>query len=128
MAIEYDGVEVDHCVACGGVWLDEGEIALLFGDEVQTERLFHSLDAGNTELDRKLRCPISGKPMRKGRAAGTASVTFDYSPHGFWFDRGELAEVLKAGVLLPGTEHIVAWLKEVFAAEIATKPSENARG
>ncbi len=128
MAIEYDGVEVDHCAACGGVWLDEGEVALLFGNEEQTEQLFHSLDAGKTELDRKLLCPISGKPMLKGRSTGADPVTFDYSPHGFWFDRGELAAVVKAGAILPGTEHIVAWLKEVFAAEVADKPSESARG
>ncbi len=128
MALEYDGVEVDHCVACGGVWLDEGEVTLLFGNEEETERLFHALDAGRVEVDRKLRCPISGKPMRKGRSSGKTPVTFDYSPHGFWFDRGELQAVLGAGEIIPGTERIVAWLHEVFSSRREPAPSENALG
>ena len=27
--LEYQGIELDHCVACGGCWLDAGELGLL---------------------------------------------------------------------------------------------------
>ncbi len=31
IVLEYADVEVDFCVACEGVWLDAGELELLFG-------------------------------------------------------------------------------------------------
>lgn len=114
MVLEFDGVEVDHCVACGGVWLDASEVELLFGDEEASTAFLHTLDPGAVEKDRRLRCPISGKPMRKGHIGGGAAVTYDYSPHGLWFDRGELAAVLRAEALEPGTERVAAWLRQVF--------------
>ena len=33
IVLEYDRVEVDYCVSCQGLWLDAGELELLFGDE-----------------------------------------------------------------------------------------------
>lgn len=114
MVLEYDSVEVDHCVSCGGVWLDASEVDLLFGDADASAAFLHALDPGQVEKDRRLRCPTSGKPMRKGRIGGAHPVTYDYSPHGLWFDRGELAAVLQAEELEPGTERVVAWLREVF--------------
>lgn len=126
MALEYDQVEVDYCAACGGVWLDQEEVALLFGDESEVAALFHALAPGNTEVDRKLRCPISGRFMRKGRADGNPPVTFDYSEHGFWFDRGELSRMLRAEELAPGTERVVAWLREVFPRQAAPEEGETA--
>ncbi len=29
VTFEMDGVEIDRCVACGGTWLDLGELALM---------------------------------------------------------------------------------------------------
>ena len=31
VAFELDGVEIDRCVDCGGVWLDAGELESLTG-------------------------------------------------------------------------------------------------
>lgn len=33
MTIEHRGVEIDKCTACSGVWLDDGELEKLAGDE-----------------------------------------------------------------------------------------------
>ncbi len=32
-AIEFHGVQVDHCDECGGLWLDHGEVDVLMKDE-----------------------------------------------------------------------------------------------
>ena len=31
VAFELDGIEIDRCVDCGGVWLDAGELELIAG-------------------------------------------------------------------------------------------------
>jgi len=31
VVLELDRVEVDHCLVCGGLWLDAGELELLAG-------------------------------------------------------------------------------------------------
>jgi len=123
MVLEYDSVEVDYCAACGGVWLDAKEVELLFGDAEESAAFLHALDPGQVEKNRQLRCPVSGKPMRKGSAGGPPPVTFDYSPHGLWFDRGELAAVLRADAHEPGAVKIVEWLREVFPHASSEGPS-----
>ena len=32
VVLEWDAVEVDFCTGCRGIWLDAGEIELLYGD------------------------------------------------------------------------------------------------
>lgn len=115
MVLEFERVEVDHCVACGGVWLDAEEIELLFGEPHEAELFFNKLAPTQAEKSRKLRCPISNTPMQKGTVdTAHGAVTYDYSPHGLWFDRGELSQVLAAGVIESGSEPLVAWLREIF--------------
>ncbi len=31
IVLELDEVEIDHCISCGGIWLDAGELELLIG-------------------------------------------------------------------------------------------------
>ena len=114
MIVEYDGVEIDYCDACGGIWLDAEELELLFGERAMAERFMDGDVSAHGEHDRKLRCPISGKPMLKGRTRGPDPVTYDYSGHGMWFDHGELTAVLQHGGSEPGAEKVVAWLRELF--------------
>ncbi|MBI1320520.1 MAG: hypothetical protein GC168_16465 [Candidatus Hydrogenedens sp.] len=119
MVLEYNGVEADFCDACGGVWLDASELELLFGDRQLADDFMRSDDSGKRERDRQLKCPISGKSMLKGRTAGPEPVTYDYSPYGMWFDRGELESILKHGSTDPGGEDVLAWLRELFPAQEA---------
>ena len=39
ISLELNEVEVDHCVACGGVWLDSGEMELLLDGAANRELL-----------------------------------------------------------------------------------------
>lgn len=116
-ALEYSGVEVDHCIACGGVWLDEGEVRLFFGSANETAIFLDTLMASTQEPQRKLRCPISGKLMRKAHLTSDQALTVDVSPLGIWFDRGELSALLESGSWPSEVAPIAAWMKEVFGAQ-----------
>lgn len=96
IALEFECVEVDYCVACGGVWLDEGEIDLLFGDEKACTE-FLSIGKPAPDHNEKARpCPACDKAMTKESTEGEAPVIFDACPqgHGLWFDHGELDTIL----------------------------------
>lgn len=102
ITLELADVEIDHCVGCGGIWLDAGELELLMEDPGKAEELLGSFreDPGATEEPRK--CPICRKKMAKVNAGPSEPVLrIDRCRrgHGLWFDRGELEEVLARGRL-----------------------------
>jgi len=89
---EFEGVEIDTCPTCGGVWLDGGELEALVGEPPPPkEKPDESF--GPPELD----CPICVDKLVKDRYAGTG-VVVDKCPHGdgIWLDRGELEQILQA--------------------------------
>ena len=42
IVLELDEVEVDYCTECEGIWLDEGELELLLGDEARAKEVIQS--------------------------------------------------------------------------------------
>jgi len=95
---EFEGVEIDTCPTCGGVWLDGGELEALVGEpSPPKEKPDEGL--GPPELD----CPICVDKLLKDCYAGT-DVVVDKCPHGdgIWLDRGELEQILQA--LTPSTD------------------------
>lgn len=116
IALECEEVEVDYCVVCKGVWLDAGELELLFGDRQLAEGF---MTAGNREATKdakKRRCPECDKRMELWVTGGDHPVTYDKCPRGdgLWFDNGELVTVLKYGSEQPGAAPVAAWLTETF--------------
>lgn len=127
--LEYDAVELDYCTACRGVWLDAGEVELLFGDPKACATFLAAGAPAPPSREKPRRCPICGKPMAKGLTAGQDPVTYDYCTRndGLWFDRAELAQVLKQGANVPGGgARITEFLQSVFSAEAARPPEEAA--
>jgi len=114
MVLEFEGVEADLCDDCGGVWLDANELALLFGDRRMAEDFLQGDVPEHIEKDRRLKCPVSGKALLKGRTRGPEPVTYDYSASGMWLDRGELEAILQHGSPDPGGDIVLAWLREMF--------------
>ena len=104
IALEYDEVEVDYCAACHGVWLDAGELDLLFGDRTMTDGFLRAGDKTAAVHEKPRPCPICRAKMAKHTTGGEAPVTYDECPqgHGMWFDAGELQTILKHGSALPG--------------------------
>ncbi|MBP9733932.1 MAG: zf-TFIIB domain-containing protein, partial [Candidatus Omnitrophica bacterium] len=98
-ALELNGVEVDWCAGCRGVWLDRGELELLHEDAATAAGLLAKLTpeaaAGH---DKGRRCPACLARMKRGRADWAGGVVLDECPKqdGIWFDHGELETLLKA--------------------------------
>lgn len=112
ITLEHELVEVDYCAACGGVWLDAGELELLYGDARQCALCLSGGEA--REAGEKRRCPRCGRRMRAERSTGPRPVTFDRCPQGdgLWLDHGELEAILE-GAELKDPE-VERFLKETF--------------
>jgi Zn-finger nucleic acid-binding protein len=102
ITLELDSVEIDHCLSCGGIWLDGGELEHLIGQPDQVTALLNSFGVANPHGEKKRRCPICDRPMAKIQVGkDNTSVIIDrcQRAHGLWFDAGELDEVLERAQL-----------------------------
>ena len=118
------GTEVDACAACGGLWLDVGEI-----EELVQRPLVSRPDLG--EIRRQVRalrrvpdavvyrrCPRCDAVMTRrnfGRVSGV--IVDECGHHGLWLDAGEL-ESIRRFVAMGGLElELEHRLREVREAE-----------
>ena len=97
VVLELDKIEIDHCINCGGIWLDEGELELLL--ETEEERNRHKnlfKDAGSVK-EKRFPCPRCGKRMNKVFVGEEKKIIIDKCKknHGLWFDQGELQKVVE---------------------------------
>jgi len=115
--LEYNCVEVDYCLACSGIWLDGGELELLFGGEEECTAFLAAGDASKAAKEKARRCPICNKKMKKAVAGDANPVTFDKCVHGdgLWFDEGELEEILKHGLSQDSDGSVSDFLKNIFS-------------
>ena len=97
IALELAEVEVDYCTACGGIWLDAGELELLLGNSQNAKQLLDSFKIDSTCAEKRRKCPICLKKMQK-IIVGTSipALLLDKCPRGdgLWFDKGELQDIL----------------------------------
>ncbi len=109
----YEGIEIDKCPKCKGIWLDEGELKPIVDTKEQSfshEFIKESIEnafAGIPMEERKnqIPCPKCGKDMRPVNYNYSSGIVLDRCPgHGMWFDANELE-----GVQING-EH---WTKEL---------------
>jgi Zn-finger nucleic acid-binding protein len=96
VVLELQDVEIDHCLACGGVWLDAGEIELLVDGKPESDKLLAQLGERQSRRPGKRKCPICLKKMEIINMGPKNEVQIDHcrKNHGLWFDRGELETVL----------------------------------
>lgn len=115
IAIEHDRVELDYCPTCFGVWLDAGELELLYGD-AEAAQAFVRSGRPAPKPEKARRCPECGRRMAKDTTQGTRPVVLDRCPKGdgLWFDRGELQAILQHAEETIGGGAVVTFLKEVF--------------
>jgi Zn-finger nucleic acid-binding protein len=113
---EIEGVEVDRCLRCKGVWLDAGELDQIGRLEgTAPGRLTEAAEALQGDRAGERRCPRCGKPLREVRVEG---VVIDRCPagQGLWFDAGELERLVAAH--LDGEAGAAArFLEGFFAAD-----------
>lgn len=97
IAFELDGVEIDHCLACHGTWLDAGEleqIAELAG--VSGGALSSAMQAANPGPRSRRRCPRCRRRLNSATVGANPAVEIDRCPleHGLWLDAGELKTLI----------------------------------
>jgi len=86
------GISVDRCETCQGLWLDLAEL-----DDLEATRADEEVRRGTVrfaERPSELTCPVCGTPMHafNYRAHNLELETCD--EHGYWLDRGEDRHVL----------------------------------
>ncbi len=127
IVVEHEKIELDYCVNCSGVWFDAGELELLL-ETMQLEGTSLSLDSILTSpevksTEKKRRCPICGRKMKKATVGREPEVFIDACPRGdgLWFDSGEVGQLITQ---LPGKPseksdpqgRVITFLGEVFRA------------
>ena len=109
-------LRVASCRGCGGVWIDGPGMLALFGASDAELRALASRDAGPPrDRDEPAPCPRCRVTMR--REVGASGVAYDScGRHGLWFDRGELAAMLRwAGAGVPEPASAAETAKEPLA-------------
>ena len=126
ITFELADVEIDHCVRCGGIWLDAGELELLL-DARKADRLLGSFREDRTAAEQPRKCPICGKKMAKvvvGASQPLLRIDECRHRHGLWFDRGELKQVLSQGQL-DEESRIQQLLADIFSQDIGKTGTES---
>jgi Zn-finger nucleic acid-binding protein len=96
ITLELSDVEIDHCVNCGGIWLDAGEIELLLQDRYAATQLISSFHKDQKSKEKTRPCPICGNKMDKilvGNSTTPLIIDRCRRGEGLWFDKGELQNI-----------------------------------
>jgi Zn-finger nucleic acid-binding protein len=113
VTFELEGIEIDQCQKCGGIWLDSGEIDEILGRAGGSVReLSDAVKAADEPAQEKRKCVRCRAGLKAVTFRGVALDRCPYG-HGVWFDKGELAEIVKAD-----TGEVAGFLKELFKAEL----------
>ena len=123
--VEHEGIELDYCLTCKGVWFDAGELELLLESCGMTDCRPFLEDMLNRRADRvdeePRKCPRCRKKMRKVLidAAGSVPVDVCRHGHGIWFDHKEVEALAAALAAQAGgdgqaAEKVLDYLGEVF--------------
>jgi len=95
--IAFQGIEVDVCKKCGGIWFDRGELDDVMREAAAQPQSVARLDpkagaAARPTPHRELVCPRCQKPMIPEVFGKVSSIELDRCPQcsGQWADGGEL--------------------------------------
>ena len=116
ITLELEGVEIDYCTNCGGIWLDTGELELLLNDPGKAKILLDSFRIDSTSTERLKKCPICNKKMQKvvvGSSKPLLLIDKCRRGDGLWFDKGELQDIV-ARAELDEDNKIQTLLNDIF--------------
>lgn len=93
-----DGIEVERCFDCKGMWFDRAELGRLLDSDMGAVDpiLPGDQDVG---LDAKAGvCPKDRSPLLRVQSARNAEITLDACPtcQGLWLDGGEFRRIKEA--------------------------------
>jgi Zn-finger nucleic acid-binding protein len=112
--LELNKVEIDYCPGCSGIWLDEGELELLYSINKSENELKKLFQESPSTKEKSYRCPICRKQMLKTQFYDS-DLIIDKCPvnHGLWFDKGELEKILSIKSN-SSSQKVLSLLKEMF--------------
>lgn len=102
ITLELADVEIDHCIECGGIWLDAGELELLLGEPEKAKQLLDAFKLDSTSSEKPRKCPICRKKMQKIIVGSTRPILLIDKCRrgdGLWFDQGELEDIVSRAEL-----------------------------
>jgi Zn-finger nucleic acid-binding protein len=119
--LELDQVEIDYCTGCSGIWLDSGELELLFEDEIERKKVLETLREDPEHPEKQYKCPICRKKMVKVHVGENKEILIDKckKDHGLWFDSGELKTVIEFGSAEKENK-VINLLKDMFENKVST--------
>lgn len=101
--IKYEGIDIDRCSDCLGVWLDDGELIQILKkrDKKFTQDQLKSVVKNSfsglisTEINQELVCPKCHCEMNSINFGSDSGIFIDRCPNdcGVWFDSKELDKV-----------------------------------
>lgn len=116
--IKINGVKIDRCKSCGGLWFDRDELGVV---RDQRDENLSWLDFDLWEDEKKLSvsgksidCPHDGKPLFKikyGETGVLVDVCLDC--HGVWLDKDELDKIVSDLKNKVNSETIPEYLKDL---------------
>jgi uncharacterized protein len=127
---EREGIELDWCPSCRGLWFDAGELELL------AEKAGRVLPSGAVAApDEKdpagtaRSCPRCDRKLETASLGSELKVTLDRcgAGHGLWFDHGELGSLMARLPVTPGShpEAVLRFLGEVLVPGSAADESSS---
>jgi len=119
VVLELDQIEIDHCLHCGGIWLDAGELELLLESDEDRARLRDFLIEDDSVNEKKYSCPICNKKMKKVFVGEEKKILIDQCKrnHGLWLDKGELEDVIELSTQNREGK-IIHLLKQMFESNL----------
>ncbi len=87
--VDEDGVELDYCPKCGGIWFDENELDAVLGKhkKVSFNKVKNDSTAMTTDYQTAM-CPVCQVVMKKVPEKNSAGIMLDQCPqcNGIWLD------------------------------------------
>ncbi len=129
IVLELDGIEIDYCPGCGGVWLDHGELSeIARRSGVEPGGMTDELYGIKATKRGKGRCPRCNLRLKSIVIKGDNEITLDRCPreHGIYFDRGEIQAVAGACAASAdkAAEAIGCFLGDMFKYELSKPVKE----
>lgn len=100
--VSYEGIEVDRCTNCGGIWFE-----LLEAEKLEKLEGSEAVDAGNAKLGKaynlmdRIDCPLCKTQMIRMVDPGQHHIWFEGCTvcHGTFFDAGEFKDLKHVTVM-----------------------------
>ena len=126
VSYEFQGVEIDRCLECGGTWLDAGELELLVELAGLDPRPLGARLREARRLRRgKRRCPRCPRRLQVIEIGEDRKIEIDRCPieHGLWLDRGEMEAVIESSTAGDGRA-VASYFAELYRNDLQSAKGE----